>query len=76
LVKTFETLFNQSLSVTLEIKQTWGSDSTSLEGSHFFNDVFVDFSKYRVELFSELSLRVFNKSNPHLMRARLESGLL
>jgi len=53
--KTSENLLNQELSITLDVKQPWGSVETSLEGSTYFHDL----DKNRVELFSELSLRLF-----------------
>lgn len=53
--KMKETLFNQSLTVTLEIREPWGSVSTSLEGSHYFHD----FRKNRLELRGFLDFRVF-----------------
>lgn len=53
--KTHETLFNQTLTTTLEIREPWGNASTSLEASHYFHD----FSKYRVELRGSVSIRVF-----------------
>jgi hypothetical protein len=53
--KTKETLFNESLTLTLEIREPWGSASTSLEGSHYFHDL----SKNRLELRGFLSFRIF-----------------
>lgn len=53
--KTSELLFRQALSVNLEVKQTWGSVSTRLEGSHYLHDL----SKNELELYNELSLRIF-----------------
>ncbi len=53
--RTAETRWNEALSVTLEFKQPWGTVSTSLEGSHYFHD----FRKNRLELTSEVSLRVW-----------------
>jgi hypothetical protein len=53
--KTEESLFNQSLTVTFEMREPWGSASTSLEGSHYFHDP----TKYRVVLRGFLSFRVF-----------------
>jgi hypothetical protein len=47
--------FKQSLEVALEIKQPWGTVETSIEGSNFF----YDFSKNRLEMDVELSLRLF-----------------
>ena len=53
--KTNETLFTESLSTTLELKQKWGSVSASVEGSHYFHD----FNKNNVSAFSSLNLRIF-----------------
>jgi hypothetical protein len=53
--KISENLFNQSLTLTLEIREPWGNASTSLEGSHYFHDL----SKYRIELWGNLDIRVF-----------------
>lgn len=53
--KTSESLWRGSLSVTLEIKERWGEISTTLTGSHYFHD----FSKNSLDLYSELSLRLF-----------------
>ncbi|MDW7681632.1 MAG: hypothetical protein SCK70_13785, partial [bacterium] len=53
--KTQQHLFNEELSATFEIKEKWGSISTSLIGSHYFHDP----SKNRLELRGRLSLRLF-----------------
>lgn len=53
--KTSENLLKQSLSLTFELKEPWGTASTSLEGSHYFHD----FSKNRLELWAWLSLKIF-----------------
>jgi hypothetical protein len=53
--KTKDNLYNQSLTLTLEIREPWGSASTSLEGAHYFHD----FSKNRLELRGFLSFRLF-----------------
>jgi len=53
--QTKENLFNESLTLTLEIREPWGSASTSLEGSHYFHDL----SKNRFELRGFLSVRIF-----------------
>lgn len=53
--KTSETLYNQSLTISLTVRETWGSVSTFLEGSHYFHD----FSKNRLELGGNIDLRVF-----------------
>jgi len=57
--KTNEILLKESLSVTFELKQKWGTASTSLEGSHYFHD----FSKNRLNLNGELSLRLIKGLN-------------
>jgi len=53
--KTKESLLSQSLSATLEIKEPWGTLSSSLEGSHYFRD----FNYNRLAFFTELSFRIF-----------------
>jgi len=53
--KLKETLLNESLSVTFDIKEKWGSISTSLSGSHYFHD----FGKNRINIFSIINLRLF-----------------
>lgn len=53
--KTKEYLFNHSLTATFELREPWGSASTSLEGSHYFHDP----NKYRVVLRGFVSFRVF-----------------
>ncbi len=52
--KTEEFLFDQSLTANLEIREPWGSISTSLEGSHYLNDL----SKYRIVLQGSVSFRL------------------
>ncbi len=53
--KISEDLWNESLSATFDIKEKWGSVSTTLSGSHYFHD----FSKYRLTLFTIINLRLF-----------------
>ncbi|UCE41376.1 MAG: DUF481 domain-containing protein [Candidatus Aminicenantes bacterium] len=53
--KMSEILFNQSLTVTLAIREPWGSISTSLEGSHYFHD----FKMNRLEWNGFLDIRLF-----------------
>ena len=57
--KLRETLLQGDLSVTLDIKEKWGSITTSLEGLHYFHD----FSKYRLDLFTSLRLNLFKGFN-------------
>ncbi len=53
--KIQEYLFDESLSATLELKEKWGSITTTLEGSHYFHD----FSKNRLRLNCNINLRLF-----------------
>jgi len=53
--KMKENLVNESLSVTLELKQKWGSTTVSLSGAHYFND----FRKNRLGTTGMLQIRVF-----------------
>jgi len=53
--KIRESLWQESLTATLELKRKWGTISTSLEGSHYFHD----FQKNRLQFSSELSIRIF-----------------
>jgi hypothetical protein len=57
--KTSENLWGQSLSAILEVKQKWGNLSASLTGSHFFHD----FSKNRLRMNADLSLRLLKGLN-------------
>jgi hypothetical protein len=57
--KLSERLLQQALSVTLELQRKWGTISTSLQGSNYFHD----FSKNRLELWSQLSLRLLKGFN-------------
>ncbi len=52
--KHFERLFSQDLSIIFSMKEPWGSASTTLEGSHYLEDL----SKNRLQLFGGVSLRV------------------
>ena len=52
--KTSENLWQQSLSVTLDVKEKWGSVSTTLGGAHYFHDP----DQYRLTLFSNISLQL------------------
>jgi hypothetical protein len=52
--KTKENLIFEGLSFTLELKEPWGTISTRLEGTHYFHD----FSKNRLEISGDLSLRL------------------
>ena len=36
--KTSETLFSESLALTLSMKEKWGSTSIEIVGSHYFHD--------------------------------------
>lgn len=53
--KTRETLFKESLEATLDLREKWGTVSVSAEASHYFHDL----SKYRVDTFGIVSLRLY-----------------
>lgn len=53
--ETSETGFDHSRDIDLRLNQPWGSVRSSLEGSHYFHDI----ERYRIELFSRLSVRLF-----------------
>ena len=53
--KLSEQLLSESLLVTLELTQRWGEVELETEFSHFFHD----FSKYRIDLGGEVSIRLF-----------------
>ena len=53
--KTKENLWSEDLSVILELKEKWGTISTSLEAANYFHD----FSKYHISLNGELEIRLF-----------------
>ncbi len=53
--KTAERLFKQSLSFTLDLRQPWGSVSTTLSGSQFLHD----FQKRSLRIYTNLNLRLF-----------------
>ncbi len=57
--KTQDNLLGQALTASLEIKQKWGNLNASLTGSHFFHD----FSKNRLRLNTDLSLRILKRLN-------------
>lgn len=50
-----ETLVDETLIVSLDLRQPWGSAGLSFEGSHYFNDP----SKYRLTLFGHTDVRLF-----------------
>ncbi len=53
--KKSEGLWGETLSVTLELKEKWGSISNAFEASHYFRDL----GKNRMEVYTELSLRLY-----------------
>ncbi len=61
-LKTRENLWQQALSVTLEMVRPWGTASTSLEGANYLHD----FKKNHFELWGDLSLRIFKGFNFNL----------
>jgi hypothetical protein len=53
--KTSENLWSQTLSVILDLKEKWGSISTSLEGSNYFHN----FQRNHLSLYGSVSLRIW-----------------
>jgi hypothetical protein len=53
--ETAESLLQESLSFTYEVKRPWGTVSLNLEGSNYLHD----FSKNRIELEGEVSFRIW-----------------
>ena len=53
--ETEEILWGQSLVVSADFRQTWGSIQAGITGSHHFHD----FSSNRLELFTEVNFRIF-----------------
>jgi hypothetical protein len=53
--KTSETLLNQSLTVSLDVKEPWGSTGLSLQGAAYVHD----FSKHHIALFGNIDVRLF-----------------
>ena len=53
--KTKEGLLSESLAVSLELKQPWGTIGTTVEGKHYFHD----FKKYRLVLGGDINLRIW-----------------
>ena len=54
-LKTLERKFSERLNVSYEVKQPWGSISSSLRGSHYMDDL----KKYNVQWSNDLELRLF-----------------
>ena len=61
--KVRETLIQESLSLTLDLREKWGTISVSAEGSHYFHD----FTKYRVDTFSIVNLRLYKGLSVYVM---------
>lgn len=53
--KTRELLWGESLTVSLDLTQPWGSASASVIGSHYFHD----FSKNRLSVYGYMSARIW-----------------
>ena len=53
--KLRETLFKQELSLTLDLREKFGTISLSAEGSNYLNDL----GKYRIDTFSIVNLRLY-----------------
>ncbi len=57
-----ETRLSQSLGITLELREKWGSISTSIEGSHYFHDL----SKHHLSVFHVISLNLVKGLNANI----------
>ncbi len=57
--RTRETRLKHSLSATLELKEKWGSISTSVSGSQYFHDL----GKYQVNIFGSVQLNLLKGLN-------------
>lgn len=53
--RTSERLFDETLIVSLDLRQPWGSAGLSFEGSHYFDDP----AKHRLTLFGSTDVRLF-----------------
>jgi hypothetical protein len=53
--KTSEVLFNESLQITLELNEPWGTAEFSMRGSHYFHDL----NKNNIRISGELDFRIF-----------------
>ena len=53
--KTSEKLWGESFSITLELKQKWGTVTNAFEAYHYFSD----FGKNRIWIYGDLSIRLF-----------------
>ncbi|MBN2482231.1 MAG: hypothetical protein JXB19_10845 [Bacteroidales bacterium] len=53
--KTYERLFEQSLSISFRVQQSWGSANASVSASNYLHD----FQKNNVRVSANLSLRIF-----------------
>jgi hypothetical protein len=63
---TKEDLYKQLLGIAFRVQKKWGSINLSLEGSNYFHD----FSKNRIQLNAEISLRIFKG-----LSLRLDGGV-
>lgn len=64
--KTRETLFKESLSATLDLREKWGTVSVSAEGSHYFHDL----GKNRLSVFGVVSLRLYKGLSVFVLGSR------
>lgn len=75
-LKTRELLWNESLSVTLDLKEKWGSISASLSGSHYFHDL----GKNSLDAFTYVQLNLVKGLNAYVLgggsRIRDQLGLV
>ena len=62
-LKTKENLWKESVSVSLDVREKWGTISASLSGSHYFHD----FSKNNLDAFGVVQLNLFKGLNAYVL---------
>ena len=62
-LKTKENLWKESLSVSLDVREKWGTISASLSGSHYFHD----FSKNNLNAYGAVQLNLFKGLNAFVL---------
>lgn len=68
--QTEEALIRQALTLSYRAREQWGEAELSIEGSHFFKDIFSDEPLWSLELDGELEFRVFRGFS-----VQIESGV-
>jgi hypothetical protein len=61
--KLRQTLLQESLALTLDLREKWGTVSVSTEASNYFHDI----SKYRVDTFGVVNLRLYKGLSTYVL---------